>query len=158
MNTSIKKSKLVVIISILFLTTQILTAQVTYQDELETVYLNDQSEEVVYENNFSNFNEKLISLNEINFKLEIQKAKLDNSYLRFLSERSTLELYTVIYLKTIRKGANRSRNAEDFEIYMMDKLPELMYQFSKDKNLKELYIISRKDTFNGKIDALPGVL
>ena len=135
-----------------------INAQVIYEDQLETVYLNDQSEEVVYTNNFSSFNDELISKDEINFRLEILQAKEDNSYLLFLSERSNLEIFTAAYLKTIRKGANRSTDAESFAEFLRDHLPELINQFKKDNNLEKLYLISRKNTFNGKIDALPPVL
>ncbi|GAA4277274.1 hypothetical protein [Aquimarina mytili] len=139
---------------ILFLAFSTGTAQV----ELETVYLNDYTEEEVYTNNFSSFNDDLIAEDVINFRIEIKKAKEDNSYLLFLSERNSLEVLTAGYLKTIRKGANRSTDAEAFVNYLREKLPELINQFRKDNNLEELYIISRKNTFNGKIDALPVVL
>ena len=146
------------IFSIVFLFTSISNAQITYEDQLETVYLNENAEEVVYTNNFSDFNTNLITTDQINFKVEIQKAKEKNSYLLFLSERSNLEILTKVYLKTIRKGANRSPDNERFESFIRGEFPELINQFKKDNNLKQLYIISRKNTFNGKIDALPSVL
>ncbi len=157
MKTSIHNLK-IGLYSMSFLIITLSNAQVTYEDELETVYLNDQIEEVVYTNNFSGFNKDLIATDEINFNIEIRKAKEDNSYLLFLSERSNLEIMTVAYLKTIRKGANRSTDPEAFASYLRDRLPELINQFRKDNNLEELYNISRKNTFNGKIDALPSVL
>ncbi|MEW7291027.1 hypothetical protein [Aquimarina sp. 2304DJ70-9] len=141
-------------LGILFLTFSISNAQV----ELDTVYLNGYTEEEVYTNNFSSFNNELIAEDVINFRIEIKKAKEDNSYLLFLSERNTLEVLTEAYLKTIRKGANRSSDAEAFVNFLRERLPELINQFRKDNNLEELYIISRKNTFNGKIDALPVVL
>ncbi len=142
------------ILGLLLLISSISYAQV----ELETVYLNSNAEEVVYTNNFSNFNDELIAEDIISFRVEIKKAKGDNSHLLFLSERSNLEILTASYLKTIRKGANRSTDAEAFVNFLREKLPELIHQFKKDNNLEELYIISRKNTFNGKIDALPSVL
>ncbi len=144
----------IALLGILFLTFSISNAQV----ELDTVYLNGYTEEEVYTNNFSNFNNELIAEDVINFRIEIKKAKEDNSYLLFLSERSNLEILTEAYLKTIRKGANRSSDAEAFVNFLRERLPELINQFRKDNNLEELYIISRKNTFNGKIDALPVVL
>ncbi len=146
------------ILSILFLVFSFGNAQVTYEDELETVYLNNQAEEVVYTNNFSSYNKGLIANNDINFRVKIKEAKQDNEYLLFLSERSNLEILSISYLKTIRKGANRSTDPEAFADFLKKKLPELINQFRKDNNLEELYIISRKNTFNGKIDALPSVL
>ncbi len=128
------------------------------QVELETVYLNNNAEEFVYTNNFSDFNNDLIAEDIISFRVAIKKAKQDNNHLLFLSERSTLEILTTAYLKTIRKGANRSTDAKQFESFLRDNLPELILQFKKDNNLEELYIISRKNTFNGRIDALPSVL
>lgn len=98
------------------------------------------------------------SPSEIDFRVEIKNAKENDEYLLFLSERSNLELLNVSYLKTVRKGANRSTDAEDFAQFLREKLPELTHQFKKDNNIEELYIISRKNTFNGKIDALPSVL
>ncbi len=137
----------------------ILTTSVNYgQVELETVYLNNNAEETVYTNNFSNYNTNLIAENNINFRIEIKKAKSTNNHLLFLSERSNLEILTTSYLKTIRKGANRSSDAESFKKFLKVRLPELIHQFKKDNNLEELYTISRKNTFNGKIDALPSVL
>lgn len=147
-----------IIFGIFILTSYLGTAQVTYEDQLETVYLNKQSEEVVYTNDFSNFNKRLLSKSEIDFRVEIKNAKENDEYLLFLSERSNLELLNVSYLKTVRKGANRSTDAEDFAQFLREKLPELTHQFKKDNNIEELYIISRKNTFNGKIDALPSVL
>ncbi len=157
MQTLISSIKLI-LLGLIFLTTSISTSQVIYEDQLETVYLNHKGEEVVYTNNFSRFNDSLISGDEINFRIEIRKAKKDNSYLLFLSERSNLELPRAGYLKTIRKGANKSTNVKAFESYLNEKLPELINQFRKDNNLEELYITSRKNTFNGKIDSLPSVL
>ncbi len=145
-------------LGILFLTGFIGSSQVMYKDQLETVYLNHKGEEVVYTNNFSSYNDSLISDDGINFRIEIRKAKEENSYLLFLSQISNLEVPKAGYLKTIRKGANRSTNVKAFENYLNDKLPELINQFRKDNNLEELYITSRKNTFNGKIDSLPSVL
>ncbi|WP_271785058.1 hypothetical protein [Aquimarina algiphila] len=157
MKTSIHTIK-IALFSILFLSASVSNAQIIYEDELETVYLSKNAEEVVYTNNFSNFNGRLIATNQINFRIEIQKAKQDKDYLLFLSERSNLEILASAYLKTIRKGANRSSDAEAFAKFLNDRLPELMHQFKKDNNLEELYMYSRKNTFNGKIDALPSVL
>ncbi len=142
------------LIGFLLLTFFVGTAQV----ELETVYLNNYVEEEVYTNNFSSFNNDLIAEDVINFRIEIKKAKEDNSSLLFLSERNNLEILTASYLKTIRKGANRSIDAEAFANFLRERLPELINQFKKDNNLEELYSISRKNTFNGKISALPVVL
>jgi len=146
------------LLSILFLAFAVSNAQTRYEEELETVYLNDNLEEVVYTNNFSNYNKNLISSDEIDFRKQIKKAKLEGRFLLFLSERSNLEILTAGYLKTIRKGANRSRDAEAFAAFLRDKLPELKHQFKKDNNLQQLYSVSRKSTFNGKIDDLPSVL
>ncbi len=157
MKVRINKIKLIVSI-IVFFTVSIGTAQIIYEDQLETVYLNHKGEEVVYTNNFSSFNDSLISADGINYRIEIRKAKENNSYLLFLSEISNLEVPKAGYLKTIRKGANRSTNVKAFENYLNEKLPELINQFRKDNNLEELYITSRKNTFNGKIDSLPSVL
>ncbi len=157
MKTSILNIK-IILTSILFLSAFIGNAQIIYEDELETVYLNKNAEEVVYTNNFSNLNSQLIASNHIDFKAEIKKAKQNNNYLLFLSERSNLEILASGYLKTIRKGANRSIDAKTFAKFLNDRLPELIHQFNKDNNLEELYMYSRKNTFNGKIDALPSVL
>jgi len=143
---------------ILFLSFYIGGAQIEYKDRLETVYLNDQLEEMVYTNNFSKFNDSLITSNVINFKRQIRRAKKHNDHLLFLSERSNLELLTAGYLKTIRKGANRSSDSRDFENYIRERLPELINQFRKDNNLEKLYITSRKNTFNGMLDSLPKIL
>lgn len=157
MKTSIRTAK-IGIFSILFLSFSISNAQIIYEDQLETVYLNKNTEEIVYTNSFSNFNSSLIAKNEIDFKNQIQQAKQNNDHLLFLSERSNLQILTATYLKTIRKGANQSNDSKSFKVFLNKKLPELIHQFKKDNNLEELYIISRKNTFNGKIDALPGVL
>ncbi|WP_128755307.1 hypothetical protein [Aquimarina sediminis] len=143
---------------LIFLITALVKAQIIYKDQLETIYLDKNAEEVVYTNNFSDFNSDLISANTINFKTEIKRVKENNSYLLFLSERSNLEISTTTYLKIIRKGANRSADNKTFKLFLKHNLPELINQFNKDNNLEELYIISRKNTFNGKIDALPSVL
>ncbi len=128
-----------------------------YQTELETVYLNN-TREIVYKNTFSIYNDDLIASNEIKFKKEIKISKGKNSSLLFVSNKNNMELVTASYLKIIRKAANRSRNTKAFQVFLMNRLPQLSLQFSIDNNLQELYFISRKDTFNGKIDALPSVL
>lgn len=157
MKTSIRTAK-TAIFGILFLSLSISNAQIVYEDQLETVYLNKNAEEVVYTNSFSSFNSNLIAINEISFKNQIQKANQNNDYLLFLSERSNLQILTSTYLKTIRRGANQSIDYKSFKAFLKKKLPELTHQFRKDNNIEELYIISRKNTFNGKIDALPSVL
>ncbi|AXT50948.1 hypothetical protein D1818_08965 [Aquimarina sp. BL5] len=128
-----------------------------YNTQLETVYLKN-TKEVVYKNTFSNYNESLIASNQINFKKEIKISKGKNNSLLFASNKNNVELMTASYLKTIRKAANRSRDTEEFQTFLINNLPQLSRQFTIDNNLKELYFISRKDTFNGKIDALPSVL
>ncbi len=148
-----------ILASMLFMTFVISNAQVTYQDQLEAVYLKKESKkEVVYTNNFSNFNNNLIASNKIDFRSEIVKSKKTNQYLLFLSDRNNLEILELKYLKTLRKGANRSSSVQSFEVFIQNNLPQLSIQFEKDNNLKQLYTVVRKDTFNGKIDALPGVL
>ncbi len=154
MRTSTHNIKLA-LLSFLFFTMTISHGQV----KLETIYLNaNNSEELVYTNNFSTLNNELIAEDVLNFRMKIKSAKQDNDYLIFLSDNSALEVLTANYLKTIRKGANRSSNAKAFEAFLRDRLPELILQFTKDNNLEDLYAISRKNTFNGKIDALPSVL
>lgn len=146
------------ILSILFLSFLTSNAQVLYEDQLETVYLNDQTEEVVYTNDFTSFNDELIKMGKVNFRIEIKKAEENQDRLFFLSERSNLEILTALYLKTIRKGANRSVDPQSFRDFLRNRIPELMYQFDKDNNIEELYFLTRKNTFNGKIDALPSVI
>ncbi|MBW1297114.1 hypothetical protein [Aquimarina litoralis] len=128
-----------------------------YKSQLETIYLKN-TKEIVYTNTFSEYNHDLIASNEIKFKKEIKKLKGKNNLLHFDSNKENVVLEKASYLKIIRKAANRSRNEETFETFLRNNLPQLSNQLSKDNNLKELYIISRKDTFNGKIDALPSVL
>ncbi len=133
------------------------TQEKTYKTQLETVYLKN-TKEVVYKNTFSNYNENLIALNEIKFKKEIKNSKGENTFLSFSSNKNNVELITSSYLKIIRKAANRSKSPEAFQAFLMNNLPQLSNQFANDNNLEELYFISRKNTFNGRIDALPSVL
>ncbi|KAA1247159.1 hypothetical protein [Aquimarina sp. RZ0] len=128
-----------------------------YKSQLETVYLND-TKEIVYKNTFSNYNQSLIASKKIDFRKEIKIAKKENEYLLFSSNKSTIKLIIPSYLVTIRKAANRSTNPKAFEIFLKNNLPQLGHQFILDNNLEELYFISRKDTFNGKINALPSFL
>ncbi|SEM19966.1 hypothetical protein SAMN04487910_4411 [Aquimarina amphilecti] len=129
----------------------------TYKTQLETIYLKN-TKEIVYKNTFSNYNDDLIASNEIKFKKEIKKYRGKKSSLFFTSNKNNIELVTASYLKIIRKAANRSRNAEAFKVFLINNLPQLSHQFTVDDNLEELYFLSRKDTFNGRIDALPSVL
>ncbi|WP_108867087.1 hypothetical protein [Aquimarina aquimarini] len=133
-------------------------AQVTYENQLETIYLNNYTEEMTYANNFSALNNGLIAMGKVNFGSEIKKAKKNKSNLVFLSKRNNIQIHTYNYLKIIRKGANKSTDSKVFIHFVYEKFPELINQFKKDNNLKELYFISRKNTFNGKIDALPFIL
>ncbi len=128
-----------------------------YESQLETVYLKN-SKEVIYTNTFNDFNQHMILLEKINFRKEIKLLKGKNNSLSFISNKRKVSVPSSSYLKIIRKGANRSKNVQAFQIFLTDKFPYLGINLSEDKHLKELYFISRKDTFNGKIDALPSVL
>lgn len=128
-----------------------------YKSQLETVYLQN-AKEIIYKNTFSQYNNDLIALNEIKFKKEIKKLKGKNSLLFFDSNKEKIVLEKASYLKIIRKAANRSKNKDSFKVFLQNNLPQLSNQLSQDNSLEELYFISRKDTFNGKIDALPSVL
>lgn len=128
-----------------------------YKSQLETVYLQN-AKEIIYKNTFSQYNNDLIALNEIKFKKEIKNLKGKNSLLFFDSSKEKIVLEKASYLKIIRKAANRSKNKDSFEAFLRNNLPQLSNQLSQDNNLEELYFISRKNTFNGKIDALPSVL
>jgi len=143
---------------IIFLSYYFSNAQIEYKDRLETVYLNDRVEEKVYTNSFSRFNDTLAALNDMHFRKQIRNAKKNNDQLLFFSEKTNLELLTSSYLKTIRKGANRSQDPEAFANFIREQLPELINQFRKDNNLEKLYISSRKNTFNGILDSLPKIL
>ena len=147
-----------VLLLLFFLTPLISTAQILFEDRLATIYLDHTVKEVVYTNNFSSYNEHLIEADELNFRIEVRQAKKNSRYLLFISERNTLEVLATTYLKILRKGANRSNDAEAFKVFLHERLPALIYQFRKDNNLEILYQISRKHTLNGKIDALPPVL
>lgn len=144
--------------SVLFLLFFISNAQTMYEDQLETVYLNQQDEEVVYTNDFSYYNDHLIRTGITSFRVIIKNAKDNNDQLLFLSERSNLQILKALYLKTIRKAANKSADSQTFKQVLQTQLPELMHQLEKDSNIEELYFLTRKNTFNGKIDALPSVL
>ncbi|MHA7059957.1 hypothetical protein ACWGOQ_0022210 [Aquimarina sp. M1] len=128
-----------------------------YKTQLEPVYLKN-TIDVVYKNTFSDYNTNLIALKKINFKKEIKSLNKANNTLLFVSNKNSIKLIAASYLKIIRKAANRSRNPEDFQAFLTNNLPQLSLLFSTDNNLDELYYISRKDTFNGKIDALPSIL
>ncbi|MFD2564557.1 hypothetical protein [Aquimarina rubra] len=148
-----------IILIIVFLMTAFYghTQEKLYKTQLETVYLQN-TKEVVYKNTFSNYNNDLIASKKINFKKEIKISMGKNNTLLFVSNKNNIEIVTASYLKIIRKAANRSRNPEAFQAFLTNNLPQLGRQFTIDNNLNELYFISRKDTFNGKIDALPSVL
>lgn len=128
-----------------------------YKSQLETVYLQN-TKETIYKNTFSQYNNDLIALNEIKFKKEIKNLKGKSSLLFFDSNKEKIVLEKASYLKIIRKAANRSKNKDSFETFLRNNLPQLSNQLSQDNNLEQLYFISRKNTFNGKIDALPSVL
>lgn len=128
-----------------------------YKSQLETVYLQN-AKEIIYKNTFSQYNNDLIALNEIKFKKELKKLKGKSNLLFFDSNKEKIVLEKASYLKIIRKAANRSKNKDSFKVFLQNNLPQLSNQMSQDNNLEELYSISRKNTFNGKIDALPSVL
>lgn len=129
-----------------------------YQDELKTVYLTKPREEIVYRNDFLFYNDILVSKKEIKFSREIKRAKLDDNSLLFLSQLSNLELAEGEYLKIIRRSANRSKTSQEFEKFLKEEIPQLKNQIQRSESIEYLYIISRKSTFNGKIDALPSIL
>ena len=135
-----------------------INGQDLYEDELETVYLTKFDKEIVYTNNFLAYNDMLVKQEKLKFAKEIKKAKLKNNSLLFLSQLSNLELAEDKYIKIIRRSANRSKTSHEFEKFLINEIPELKNQIHEDKNLNYLFIISRKNTFNGKIDALPSVL
>ena len=145
-------------ITLTLIFTNNIKGQDLYQDELETVYLTKSDKEIVYTNDFLVYNDILINQEELKFAKEIKKAKSKNNTLLFLSHLSNLELAEDEYLKIIRRSANRSKTSEEFEKFLKEEIPELKNQIQGDKILNYLYIISRRNTFNGKIDALPSVL
>jgi hypothetical protein len=143
---------------ILYISFLISNAQINPENQLEIVYLNKNVKEVVYVNSYSNFNANLIVANEINFKNQVQKNSQDNDHFLFLSERRHLKTPTVSYLKTTHKEVNQIIDYKHLKPSINKKPPELTNQFKKDNDLEELYIISRKNTFNGEINALTSVL
>lgn len=130
-----------------------------HETQLETVYLTKTNEkEIVYKNTFTGYHRNLINADKINFRKEIKIAKKNNNSLQFTSNKRDIELKLSSYLKIIRKAANQSKNVESFQLLLNDLLLQLESHFYINEDLDELYAVTRKSTFNGKINTLPGVL
>lgn len=102
-------------------------------------------------------NEQILSQDKFKLNKEIRQAEKDldnqNSVNKGVSELSRYE-----YLKTLRRAANRTDNEADFKEMVMDALPVLQPIFSNLDHMDHLYDAVRKDTFNGRLEALPSVL
>ena len=62
------------------------------------------------------------------------------------------------YLRKLKRAANRNMDSDGFKHHVFRTIPELEQNFINDIKLYLIYEIIRKDTFNGRIDALPSVL
>ncbi|WP_103866302.1 hypothetical protein [Aquimarina sp. I32.4] len=71
-------------------------AQVTYENQLETIYLNNYTEEVTYANNFSALNNVLITKGEVNFRSEIKKAKKTKATSSFYQKEIIFKFILII--------------------------------------------------------------
>ncbi|RZS91936.1 hypothetical protein [Aquimarina brevivitae] len=150
--------KTIILTAIALFFASINNAQVLYEDQLGTVYLNDTKEEVVYTNDFAAFNLNLTQQETISFAKEIKKAKTTDESLLFLSQFSNLQLPKSYYLKIIRRAANRSKSTKEFIQFLKKNIPELKDQLEFNDTTAALYHLARKNTFNGQIDALPSVI
>jgi len=127
----------------------------TYSDTLETVLLNSTKEETVLENTFESYHNELIALANIKFRKEILKAKEEGHELIFVTNQRAITIPKTNYLKTLRKGANRSEDVKSFRLFLQERLPALRRHIKNDPSIVPLYEVSRKATFNGRLDAIP---
>ncbi len=148
--------KFTIIFAIIFSFT--FAAAQTYNDNLDAVYLNSGLSEEVEINDFLSENDKILRTPHFNIRLAIKQAKQEESIIYYESNLHSLQLEKVTYFKLLRKAANRSEDVTSFYDQFTSYFPELQNTLLLGDSLSELYKTVRKDTFNGRLDALPSVL
>ena len=78
--------------------------------------------------------------------------------LRKSNDSDSRDAGRLVYLKNLKRTANRTDNPEKFEQRVYEFVPELDQDFINQVKLNLIYEIIRRDTFNGRLDALPSVL
>jgi hypothetical protein len=134
-----------------------LSAQ-TYSSDLETVYLNSGLAVEVEVDEFASENMMILDQEEFNIRKEIRKERGEHNFISFKSNLDQLHVERLDYLVLLRKAANRSENSSAFGEYLINSLPQLENSLIHLSELDRLYLAVRRDTFNGRLEALPFVL
>jgi hypothetical protein len=129
----------------------------TYGQTLETVWISDATSQKTLEM-VSVTNQHILSKDAFKLNKEIRKAKQHVRDNNVIEDRKRNELTTYRYLKTLKQAANRADNEVEFKNLIIDELPALESVFLDFDQVDDLYATIRKDTFNGRLEALPSVL
>ncbi|MGB3591567.1 MAG: hypothetical protein WBA16_07765 [Nonlabens sp.] len=129
-----------------------------YEDSLEEIYINSGLYEEVDRDDFRSLNENLLEMADFNIREALRESKRKNELVIFRSNLNEIRLSRREYLTILRKAANRSSNDTEFVNYLLKALPELSNRIRNYRSNSSLYRIVRKDTFNGRLEALPTLL
>ena len=123
--------------------------QYQFKDSLEIVYLN--SKESPSNTVFEQEMDLILQKENYNIRKEIRSLRKSN-------DSDSRDAGRLVYLKNLKRTANRTDNPEKFEQRVYEFVPELDQDFINQVKLNLIYEIIRRDTFNGRLDALPSVL
>lgn len=129
----------------------------TYEQTLETVWITNTTTQKTLET-VSVTNQHIRSNDAFKLNKAIRKAKRLLTDSNAIKNRQQSDLTVYRYLKTLKQAANRAVNEAEFRSLIMDELPALEPVFTDFDQVEDLYTAIRKDTFNGRLEALPSVL
>ena len=123
--------------------------QYQFKDSLEIVFLNSKKSPsyAVFEKEM----DSILQKENYNIRKEIRSLRKSN-------DSDSQDAGRLVYLKNLKRTANRTDSPEKFEQRVYEFVPELDQDFINQVKLNLIYEIIRKDTFNGRLDALPSVL
>jgi len=133
-----------------------LSAQ-TYKQMLEPVWITNTSTQLT-EDVVITTNEQILNENTFKLNREIRVARKNLNEHELIKSDHVVELSRYQYLITLKRAANRSNNQNEFKSFLLDTLPVLEPVFEDIDQVDDLYAAIRKDTFNGRLEALPSVL
>ncbi len=143
------KALFILSVIVLFSITTVHAQEYQFQDDLEIIYLS--SESSGDSNIFVNEIDSILQKKDYNIRKEISVLRSSIGVGKWTEER-------LHYLKRLKRAANYTDTAESFENRIFEYNPELKPDFINRVKLNMVYEIIRKDTFNGRLDALPSVL
>ncbi|ARN79028.1 hypothetical protein BST97_14095 [Nonlabens spongiae] len=139
-----------IILASLFISLQSASAQIfQYKDSLDIIVLDrtNKYEESIYQQEIN----VILMSDDYNIRREIKDARRNSTLNSFTLERLN-------YLRNLRRAANYNDNALDFRNRVLSDTPHLEQSLINNIKLYLIYDKIRKDTFHGRLNALPSIL